>query len=141
MGSGHTDMHELVSVAGFGADAHRSTAPSLSSTFRPFSSYSARDSQKDSLSFMMLASTAPPMNTMCLRRGGSSIRILNFCVGRENSSEETACLKQNSFKSNLSFLTYSFYILNMQYLKVTLLCASPLFPCQYQHSFAFQRPL
>lgn len=82
------NMHEEVSVTGFGADAHRSTAPSLSSAFRPFSSYSARESQKDSLSFMMLASTAPPMNTMCLRRGGSSMRILNFCGGRENSSEE-----------------------------------------------------
>ncbi|KAF3837206.1 hypothetical protein F7725_004670 [Dissostichus mawsoni] len=44
----------------------------------PFSSYSALLSQKDSLSFMMLASTAPPRNTMCLRRGGSSMRILNF---------------------------------------------------------------
>ncbi len=73
-------------------ESHLSAAPSLSSTFRPFSSYSALESQKPSLSFMMLASTAPPMNTMCLRRGGSSMRSLNFCARerekvRENSEE------------------------------------------------------
>lgn len=53
--------------------------PSFSSTRTPFSWYSSLVSQKFSLSFMMSASTAPPRNTMCLRRGGSSIRILNFC--------------------------------------------------------------
>lgn len=52
--------------------------PSFSSTRTPFSWYSSRVSQKLSLSFMMSASTAPPRNTMCLRRGGSSILILNF---------------------------------------------------------------
>ena len=31
---------------------------------------------------MMSASTAPPRKTMCFRRGGSSIRILNFCHHR-----------------------------------------------------------
>lgn len=56
--------------------------PSFCSAAGPFSSYSALLSQKDSLSFMMLASTAPPRNTMCLRRGGSSMRIRNFCAGR-----------------------------------------------------------
>lgn len=35
--------------------------------------------QKDSRSFMISAKTAPPKKTICLRRGGSSIRILNFC--------------------------------------------------------------
>jgi hypothetical protein len=35
------------------------------------------------LSFMMSASTEPPKKTMCLRRGGSSIRNLSFadCSG------------------------------------------------------------
>ena len=53
---------------------------SLSSTPKPFSSYSERSIQKLSLSFMMSARTEPPRKTMCLRRGGSSIRILNFCT-------------------------------------------------------------
>lgn len=52
--------------------------PSFSSTRIPFSWYSSLVIQKLSLSFMMSASTAPPRNTICLRRGGSSIRILNF---------------------------------------------------------------
>lgn len=61
--------------------------PSFCSTPRPFSSYSALLSQKESLSFMMLASTAPPRNTMCLRLGGSSMRILNFYAGREKREQ------------------------------------------------------
>lgn len=52
---------------------------SLSRTLSPFSWYSCRNIQKSSLSFMMSARTEPPRNTICLRRGGSSIRILNFC--------------------------------------------------------------
>ena len=60
--------------------------PSFSNTRVPFSSYSSRVIQKLSLSFMMSASTAPPRNTMCLRRGGSSILILNFCDGDEAES-------------------------------------------------------
>lgn len=52
--------------------------PSFSMHFVPFSWYSCLDIQKVSLSFMMSARTAPPRNTMCFRRGGSSIRILNF---------------------------------------------------------------
>lgn len=52
--------------------------PNFSRTLRPFSWYSSRLIQKAGLSFMMFASTAPPRNTMCLRLGGSSIRILNF---------------------------------------------------------------
>lgn len=52
--------------------------PSFCSDARPFSWYSALLSQNESLSFMMLASTAPPRNTICFRLGGSSIRILNF---------------------------------------------------------------
>ena len=52
--------------------------PNFSRTLSPFSWYSSRDIQKVSLSFMMSANTAPPRNTMCLRRGGSSMRILNF---------------------------------------------------------------
>lgn len=79
--------------------SHLSAPPSLSSTFRPLSSYSALESQKDSLSFMMLASTAPPMNTMCLRCGGSSMRILNFC-GRESCwrMSNSARLEQNKLR-------------------------------------------
>lgn len=57
--------------------------PSFSRTRIPFSWYSSRVIQKLSLSFMMSASTAPPKNTMCLRRGGSSMRILNFCRKRK----------------------------------------------------------
>ena len=57
--------------------------PSFWSTRKPCSWYSALDIQNDSLSFIMSASTAPPRNTMCFRRGGSSIRILNFCMGKE----------------------------------------------------------
>jgi hypothetical protein len=34
---------------------------------------------------MMSASTAPPRNTACFRRGGSSIRILNFCACRQRA--------------------------------------------------------
>eukprot|EP00095_Tigriopus_kingsejongensis_P006946 maker-scaffold1282_size50771-snap-gene-0.20 protein:Tk06946 transcript:maker-scaffold1282_size50771-snap-gene-0.20-mRNA-1 annotation:"hypothetical protein AWRI1631_42080" len=47
-------------------------------TLSPTSSYSALLIQKSSLSFMTLARTAPPMKTMSLRRGGSSMRILNL---------------------------------------------------------------
>ena len=61
--------------------------PSFCSTPRPFSSYSALLSQKESLSFMMLASTAPPRNTKCLRLGGSSMRILNFYTSEEQREE------------------------------------------------------
>ena len=50
----------------------------LSTSETPFSSYSAFVIQKASLSFMMSASTEPPKKTMCLRRGGSSIRNLSF---------------------------------------------------------------
>lgn len=39
----------------------------------------ARTHQNDSIPFMMSARTAPPRKTMCLRLGGSSMRILNFC--------------------------------------------------------------
>ena len=55
----------------------------LSTSETPFSSYSAFVIQKASLSFMMSASTEPPKKTMCLRRGGSSIRNLSFadCSG------------------------------------------------------------
>lgn len=49
-------------------------------TLIPFSWYSSRVIQKFSRSFMISANTAPPKNTMCLRRGGSSIRILNFYI-------------------------------------------------------------
>ena len=52
--------------------------PSFSRHRNPFSSYSCLEIQKSSRSFMMSARTAPPRNTMCLRRGGSSMRILNF---------------------------------------------------------------
>ena len=52
--------------------------PILRSTRGPSSSYSARVIQNSGLSFIMSASTDPPRNTMCLRRGGSSMLILNF---------------------------------------------------------------
>uniref|UniRef100_A0A0C9SD83 Putative secreted protein n=1 Tax=Amblyomma americanum TaxID=6943 RepID=A0A0C9SD83_AMBAM len=51
---------------------------SLSRTRTPFSSYSWRLIQNLGLSFITSARTEPPMKTMSLRRGGSSIRILNF---------------------------------------------------------------
>ena len=57
--------------------------PSFSKTLRPFSWYSSLVIQKESLSFMMSVRTAPPKNTMCLRLGGSSIRILNFYKRKE----------------------------------------------------------
>ena len=61
------------------AAAHlRTLTPSFFITPRPCSWYSARDIQNSSRSFMISASTAPPRNTMCFRRGGSSMRILNF---------------------------------------------------------------
>lgn len=52
--------------------------PSFSSTLVPSSSHSALVTHMLSLSAMMLARTAPPRNTMCRRRGGSSIRTLNL---------------------------------------------------------------
>ncbi len=67
--------------------------PSFSRTRVPFSWYSSLVIQKLSLSFMMSASTAPPKNTMCLRRGGSSMRILNFYKSRsEDIFSKTAML-------------------------------------------------
>lgn len=66
--------------------------PSFSRTRMPFSWYSSLVIQKLSLSFMMSASTAPPKNTMCLRRGGSSMRILNFYRKRKERFSETAML-------------------------------------------------
>jgi len=60
-------------------DAHlRTLTPSFFITPTPCSSYSARVIQNSSRSFMISARTAPPRNTMCFRRGGSSMRILNF---------------------------------------------------------------
>ena len=44
----------------------------------PCSSHSCFVTQNASLSFMISAKTAPPRNTMCFRRGGSSMRILKF---------------------------------------------------------------
>src|SRR5690606_34945273 len=52
--------------------------PSFSRTLGPCSSHSCFVTHMLSLSAMMLASTAPPRNTMCLLRGGSSIRTLNL---------------------------------------------------------------
>ena len=60
---------------------------SLSRTRMPRSWYSSRDIQNDSLSFMTSARTAPPMKTMSLRRGGSSMRILNFCTERTDKKK------------------------------------------------------
>ena len=57
-----------------------SPRPSLSKDLMPCSSHSSRDTQKSSLVFMISARTAPPRNTICFRRGGSSILILNFCI-------------------------------------------------------------
>ena len=56
-----------------------SLRPSLSRAEIPSSNHSSRDIQNSFLPFMISANTAPPKNTMCFRRGGSSILILNFC--------------------------------------------------------------
>ena len=58
-----------------------SERPSLSRAAIPCSNHSSRDIQNSFLPFMISANTAPPKNTMCFRRGGSSILILNFCKG------------------------------------------------------------
>ena len=60
-------------------DIFQERLTSLSRTRMHRSRYSSLDIQNDSLSFMTSARTAPPINTMSLRRGGSSMRILNFC--------------------------------------------------------------
>ncbi|KAE9523987.1 hypothetical protein AGLY_015634 [Aphis glycines] len=52
--------------------------PSLSKIDIPLSRYSSRDNQNDSLSLVTSPNTAPPINTISLRSGGSSIRILSF---------------------------------------------------------------
>lgn len=59
-------------------ESYSARLPSLLSTPTPLSWYSALLIQNASLSFITSARTAPPMNTMSFRRGGSSIRILNF---------------------------------------------------------------
>jgi hypothetical protein len=40
---------------------------------------------------MISARTAPPRKTMCFRRGGSSIRILKFCIARTQGSVAFQC--------------------------------------------------
>ena len=50
------------------------TRPHLSSARRGSSAHSAALTQNSARSRMMSASTAPPKNTRCLRRGGSSTR-------------------------------------------------------------------
>lgn len=92
--------------------------PSFCSTPRPFSSYSALLSQKESLSFMMLASTAPPRNTKCLRLGGSSMRILNFYTSEEQR-EEWALKHSVQMYILLSLLTSLVIIIIIIQLKVT----------------------
>jgi hypothetical protein len=57
-----------------------SPRPSLSRALGPCSNHSSREIQNSCLFFMMSANTAPPKKTMCFRRGGSSILILNFCI-------------------------------------------------------------
>lgn len=52
--------------------------PSLVKIDGPCSSHSCLLIHKWSLSFIMFARTAPPMKTMCLLLGGSSILTLNF---------------------------------------------------------------
>lgn len=55
-------------------------APSFSSALcGPSSCHSCFVIHMFSLSAMIFARTAPPRKTMCRRRGGSSIRTLNFC--------------------------------------------------------------
>ncbi len=71
--------------------------PSFSRTRVPFSWYSSLVIQKLSLSFMMSASTAPPKNTMCLRRGGSSMRILNFYKSRSEDRFSKSAMLYNAF--------------------------------------------
>lgn len=86
--------------------------PSFSRTRVPFSWYSSLVIQKLSLSFMMSASTAPPKNTMCLRRGGSSMRILNFYKSRsEDTFSKTAMLYNawHYYYENSTFLVSTYY--------------------------------
>lgn len=52
--------------------------PSLSRMDTPLSMYSSRVNQNDSRSLVTSPKTAPPIKTMSLRNGGSSIRILSF---------------------------------------------------------------
>lgn len=66
-------------------DAHAqaiqfSPRPSLSRARGPCSCHSSREIQNSSRFFIISASTAPPRKTICFRRGGSSIRILNLCL-------------------------------------------------------------
>jgi len=62
--------------------------PSLSRARTPCSSHSCFVIQKLSLFFMISASTAPPKKTMCLRRGGSSIRILKFYSRKKKGNDK-----------------------------------------------------
>ena len=79
-----------------------SLRPSLSRAAIPCSNHSSRDIQNSFLLFMMSANTAPPKNTMCFRRGGSSILILNFCEGFRSLSRSKGqvgwCGKPLTFK-------------------------------------------
>lgn len=52
--------------------------PSLSRIDIPLSIYSSRVNQNDSRSLVTSPKTAPPINTISLRKGGSSMRILSF---------------------------------------------------------------
>src|SRR2546421_3787255 len=57
---------------------HSYLGPSFSNILGPCSCHSCFEIHMFSLSAMIFASTAPPRNTMCLRRGGSSILTLNL---------------------------------------------------------------
>ena len=78
---GSLQAERLTRIAVENVAVSHSVRPSLSREAVPCSNHSSRDIQNSFLPFMISASTAPPRNTMCFRRGGSSILILNFCKG------------------------------------------------------------
>lgn len=90
-------MQCCVCVCGCVCVIYLTVTPSFSRTRVPFSWYSSLVIQKLSLSFMMSASTAPPKNTMCLRRGGSSMRILNFYKSRSEDAFSKTTMLYNAW--------------------------------------------
>ena len=80
----------------------QSPRPSLSSARNPCSSHSAFVTQNCSLSFIMSAKTAPPRKTICFRRGGSSIRILKFCIPDKLPDERSRGLAKKELDTPLT---------------------------------------
>jgi hypothetical protein len=74
-----------------------SPRPSLSKARIPCSYHSSLDTQNSSRPFMMSAKTAPPRKTMCFRRGGSSMRILNFYKKNINKKKKENSVVSESY--------------------------------------------